>query len=119
MANNPTIKGDTTVLWGTGGGTEISGIIVSVRNQRTSEMVEVADNDGFTVSAIFFNQKNECEVEIIVQTAYPDLENGDDVTIMGVECIVLNSEKMWEQKGVRKLRVKATKWDGMAAQPSI
>lgn len=114
MSNNALIKGDTTVLWGTSGGTTVNGIIVSVRDMLTGEMVEVPDENGFTVAAIFFNDKNEGECEIIVQTAYPSLARGDSVTIMGVaDYLVTEVEKVWEQKNTRKLRFKATKFSGM------
>lgn len=113
-APNPTIKGDSTVLWGTGDGTTIAGIIVSVRDQLTGEMVEISDENGFTVACVFFNDKHECEVELIVQTSYPTLARGDSVTIAGISgCLVIDVEKQWEQKSVRKLRVKATKFSGI------
>ena len=113
-SNNALIKGDTTVLWGTGGGTTVTGIIVSVRNTHTGEMVEIPDNNGFTVAAVFFNNKDEGEVEIIVQTSDPALERGDNVTILGASgYLVTEVEKMWEQKNVRKFRFKATKFSGL------
>lgn len=116
MPNNPTIKGDNTVLWGTGSGTTLAGIIVRVRNQLTGEMVEVPDENGFTVAAIYFNDRNECEVEMIVKSTFPALTRGEEVTIMGIAgCQVQDYEKVWEQKGVKKYTVKATKWAGMAA----
>ena len=114
LGNNAVIKGDTTVLWGTAGGTTITGIIVSVRDTLTGEMVEVPDNNGYSVAAVFFNDKNEGEVEIVVQTSAPTLKRGDNTTIMGVSgYLVTEVEKMWEQKNVRKYRFKATKFSGM------
>lgn len=114
--NNAVIKGEGTVLWGTAEGSGVAGIIVSVRDTLTGEMVEVPDENGFTVAAIFFNDKNEGEVELIVKASYPALKRGDDVTIMGVSGYLCQEvERMWEQKGVRKLRVKAVKFSGMAA----
>jgi DNA/RNA endonuclease YhcR with UshA esterase domain len=112
--NQATIKGDSTVLWGTAGGTTISGIIVSVRDQLTGEMVEIPDEVGFTVTVVFFNDRDECEVQLIVKTSVPDLKRGDAVTIAGIDnCLVTEREVNWEQKGARKLTVKATRWSGM------
>ena len=112
MPNSPTIKGDNTVLWGTGSGTTLAGIIVRVRNMLTGEMVEIPDENGFTVSVVYFNDKNECEVEMIVKTSYPTIARGDTVTIMGVTALANDYEKVWEQKGVRKYTLKATRWAG-------
>ncbi len=55
----------------------------------------MADNNGFTVANIYFNDRNECEVEMIVQTSYPSLAAGDFVTIMGITgCQVQDYEKV-------------------------
>lgn len=109
MSTTALIKGDNTVLWGARGGTTISGIATSVRDQLTGEMVEIPDDIGFTVAVVFFNDKHECEVELIVQTSYPSMARGDIVTIMGnTNCLVTEVEKVWENKQARKLRVKAT-----------
>jgi predicted transcriptional regulator len=112
MSNAATIKGDNTVLWGTASGTTLAGIIVRVRNMLTGEMVEIADEVGFTVAVVYFNDKNECEVEMIVKTSYPTIARGDTVTIMGATCLAGDYEKVWEQKGVRKYTLKATRWAG-------
>ena len=112
----PVIKGDSTILWGTNSGTTLAGLIVSVKNQLTGEMVEVPDNNGFTVAVVYFNDKNECEVEMIIQTAAPTLARGDYVTIMGIaNCQVQDITLSWEQKGVRKYNVKACKYVGIPA----
>jgi len=112
--NTATIKGNSTILWGASGGTTIAGIIVSVRDQLTGEMVEIPDEVGFTTTVVFFNDKHECEVQLIVSSSVPTLARGDSVTIAGISgCLVTETEVNWEQKGARKLTVKATKWVGM------
>ena len=57
MSNTATIKGDSSVLWGTRGQkqTSYSGILTRVRDQRTGEMVEIPDEDGFTVSVVLLS----------------------------------------------------------------
>jgi len=116
MSNNAVIKGDNTVLWGTASGTTLAGIIVRVRNQLTGEMVEVPDENGFAVAVIFFNDKNECEVEMIIQTSAPSIPRGTVCTIMGIEnCISNDYEQVWEQKGVRKYTLKATAYAGISS----
>jgi hypothetical protein len=111
---NPVIKGDNTVLWGTGSGTTLAGIIVRVRNMLTGEMEKVTDENGFTIAKIYFDDQNQCEVEMIVRTSYPTLARGDAVTIMGnATCLVDEYEKVWEQKAVRKYTLKATAYAGI------
>ena len=113
-ANTATIKGNSTILWGAAGGTTIAGIIVSVRDQFTGEMVEIPDEVGFTTTVVFFNDKHELEVQLIVSTAVPTLKRGDLVTIAGItNCLVTETEVNWEQKNARKLTVKATNWTGL------
>jgi hypothetical protein len=58
MPNNPIIVGDNTVLWGSASGTTVEGIIVRARNMLTGEMVEVSDENGFTVANVYFNDRN-------------------------------------------------------------
>jgi hypothetical protein len=114
--NSPTIKGDTTVIWGTGGVTvtTVTGYLTSVRDGLTGEMVEVADNNGFTVAVVLFNHKDECELQLIVQTSFPTLTRGTVITVGSLTNVVVTDvEKMWEQKGVAKYTVKGTAWSGM------
>jgi hypothetical protein len=113
MPGTPTIKGDNTVLFGSAGA-YATGIITSASKRTGSEVLEVKDNNGFTVAAIYFDHKNECQFEMIVQTAAPTLAIADQVTICGVaNCLVKDIEQMWANTDVRKYRVTATKYEGM------
>ena len=112
-AGSPVIKGDNTVVWGSGG-VYSTGIIVSGSKQTTADKVEVKDNNGFVVAAIYFDQKNKCDFEMIVQTSAPTLAVGDQITICGVaNCLVDELDEKWAQNDVRKFSVKATKYSGM------
>lgn len=108
--SSPTIKGDNTVLFGANGVYSGAGIITRGSKKTGGSVLEVKDENSFTVTKIYFDDKNECEFEMIVKTAAPDLARGDFITICGVAaCLVDETEEMWEQGGVRKFRVKATK----------
>src|SRR4051812_17700426 len=116
MSNTATIRGDTSVLWGVRGkaGSSVAGILQSVRNQLTGEMVEIPDEDGFTISAVFFNHKNELECSVLVKTSFPVFARGDVVEIGGVTNAMVNDfEKNWENKGVAKYTLKATAFSGI------
>lgn len=115
---NPVIRGDNTVLWGTSGVYSGSGagFITTGRKRATAEKLEIKDNNGFTVATIYFDNKTECEFEMIVKTAAPTLAIGDGLTICGVAyALVDDFEEMWAQADVRKLRVKATNYVGITA----
>ncbi len=111
-----TIKGDSSVLWGVRGkvGSTVTGILQSVRDQLTGEMVEIPDDVGFTVAVVLFNDKHECEATVLVQTAFPVFARGDVVSIAGnTAVIVTDMEKNWENKGVAKYTIKGTQWSGI------
>jgi hypothetical protein len=118
--NSPTIIGDNTVLWGTAAliaspNTAVSGILVSVRDQRTGEMVEIPDENGFSTTVIFFNSKNECEFHVVVKTAFPTWDRGSKLTVNGhTNVYVTDYEKLWENKKCAEYNVKGTAWDGIS-----
>lgn len=115
MPSSPTIKGDNTVIWGSGA-VYATGIITRGNAKTTGEKFLVKDNNGFTVTAIYFDDRNECSFEMIVQTAAADLERGDFITVGGItSCIVEECEKIWEQGGVMKFAVTAVKYSQIAA----
>lgn len=113
MPGSPTIVGDNTVLWGSGG-VYGSGIITRGNKQTTGEKVLVKDNNGFTVTAIYFDDQHRCSFEMIVQTEAPDFERGDLITVCGVaKCIVEDFNLLFEQAGVRKFTCDAVRYLGM------
>lgn len=117
MLNVPVIRGDNTVLFGADGVYSGNGIIVGGNKRLNGEKLEVADENGYVVAVIYFNEKNECSFEMIVKTAAPALERGDEIEICGVAaCLVDDTEEIWANKDTRKFRVNATKYAGIAAE---
>lgn len=113
-ANTPTIKGNTTVLWGTDGLYAAGEVVESGSERLTGDKVEIEDNNGFVVSVIYFNDKRECTFSMIVKTTAPTLARGDAITIGGVVgALVDDTEIVWERRDVRKYKVNATKYDGL------
>ena len=112
---NPTIRGNNLIVWGTD---ELDpqgniGIITRGNSKRTSDKVEIKDNNGYTVTVVYFNERNETSIEIVYQGTATLPEIGDDVTIAGIPCICDNTEIVWEQAGVKKFTLNATKYDGV------
>lgn len=114
MSNVPLIKGDNTVLFGTADFYTGSGIIQSGDLTLDGDMLEVQDENGFVVAVIYYNDKKEITFEMVVKTAAPELERGDELTVAGVIGALVKSTKlMWKNNDVRKYSVTATYYSGL------
>ncbi|WP_043585368.1 hypothetical protein [Geminisphaera colitermitum] len=114
MPNNPTIKGDNTVLWGTGGYYG-SAIITTGNRKRSADKAEIRDNNGYVVAVIYYNQNRQASFEMIVQTAAPTLEPGTVITLGAdnLKFMVDDVDEKWAQIDVRKYSINATAYDGI------
>jgi len=112
MANPSTadIKGDTTIIWGTGEGYSSMGHVQRVRDLLTGEEVEISDGDGEAAAAVLFNSRNELEVEFIVKTGDQLPTRGGSIQIGGLASVVTERERAWEAKGAMKCVIKAKRW---------
>lgn len=113
---DPVIRGRVAV-WGieSDGDTYAAGLITGQRRENQAQEDFCFDQNGFTVSQIFFDQNNVCSVDVIVEsgTDLPDV--GDDVTIAGLACIVqAGVSKVWEQKGWCKISIPAKKFENLS-----
>ncbi len=114
MANNPVIKGDNTVLFGIAGVSSITGILQSCEVALEGDKLEIQDENGFVVAVIYFNDKKQITFEMIVKTAAPPLDRGDEITVAGViGALVESTREMWKKDDVRKLQVTATWYSGL------
>lgn len=99
------------VVWGTeaananGFGT---GYVVSARKTHASERIPVLDNNGVPVGTVYVPQYDEIDYEVLCQanTTIPNI--GDNITVGGSTGGVENVEEAWEQKGIKKLRIRAS-----------
>jgi hypothetical protein len=113
--DSPKINGLNTIVWGTDGIMD-TGTIITARNMRTGKKEEVPDNFGWTQAVIYFDDQNQCEVEVLLQSDSTAPERGDFVTLFALSnCQVDDVEKMYDQKNVGKYRIKATAYDAIAA----
>src|SRR4051812_5203502 len=88
--NNPTVKGDSSVVWGAGSvvstavhaaGAVTLGIITDAEKGSSADKIEIMDENGFVVTVVYFNNKNECSFGMIVKTSVPSLDIGDTFTL--------------------------------------
>jgi hypothetical protein len=112
---SPRIRGLNTIIWGTNGC--YTGIIVSARNMRTGDMDVIPDNIGFAAAKVYFNTRNECEIEALLTTDVTPPAIGDMITAFTsiTNCLVDDIEKRYEQKGVAKYSLKLSAYDGITS----
>lgn len=105
------IRGRSCV-WGieNDGDTFAAGVVVDMSHAVDGDTDFVLDGQGFVIAEVFFNDKDECEVNVLCEqeTAVP--ARGDDVIIAGIECIVQSASVKWNQKGWKMLSIKGTKF---------
>ncbi len=110
-----TLVGDNTVLWGADGLYGTGQIIRDMSVRTTGEKLEIQNSEGDTVTVIYFDEKQECSVMIVVKTSAPTLARGDFITIGGVaDAIVDETELMAENRNVRTFRITATKYENIS-----
>lgn len=108
----PVIRGRAAV-WGVvtdAGDTFVAGIIQSQNRDITGEEDYIFDNDGFTITEIFFDDRDECSIDILVETGTTPPARGDDITLAGLACIVQKSSLKWQKKQWAMLTVAAKKF---------
>lgn len=108
----PTIRGRAAV-WGIvapEGDTYAGGIIQSQGRESAGEEDYIYDNDGFTITEIFFDDRDECTIDILVEAGTTMPARGSDITIAGLDCIVQKASMKWTKKGWAMMTVTAKKF---------
>jgi hypothetical protein len=108
-----TASGTTVASWGTAGVTSDLGIVVSARKSDNSEVYNLKDATGDVIAHIFYDAKQEVELEIMAKDASVNPEAGDAITIAGVAAVVLSAETRWQSEDMKKISVTAVKHSGV------
>lgn len=104
------IKGNNTITWGASGGASV-GKVQSASNKLGGDKVELLDENGEVFTAVYFNDKNECEFEAIMLSAVTPPVRGDSITIGGVVgCYVDDVELKWANNNAKMIVIRATKY---------
>jgi len=103
------IKGQSAV-WGIESEMQTlqSGIVRSVTRKKTGEKDYLYDYEGFTITQIFFDDREEVELEVVCKSDTVAPTNGATLAIGSVSFLVQDSDLAWEQRGWKKLRTRAT-----------
>ncbi len=104
------IKGNQLITWGAGAAAGL-GIVQSASTELGGEEVELLDEDGEVFCVIFFNDKDECEFEALMQSSVTPPERGDSINIGGVVGAFVKRVKLiWANKEAQKISIQATKY---------
>lgn len=101
------------VIWGiesAAGDTHSAGLIVGQGHGKAGGTAFVKDQEAHTVGEIFYDDKDECDIDVDCESGTALPERGDDVTIDGLECIVQDCSLKWENEKIKRLNIKATKF---------
>ncbi len=106
----------TTAVWGIKtetGDTFASAKILSQKVSKSIEQEPLLNSDGETVALALYDAKTETEIEVIVESAITAPDIGDAIQIAGESGMVTGVDLQWEQKGWKKLSIKATRFHAM------
>jgi hypothetical protein len=90
-----------------------SGLVRSVTRKATGEKDYIYDYEGFTITEVFFDDREEVELEVICKSDTTAPADGDTLTISTVAFLVQDSDIAWEQRGWKKLKTRATYFPNM------
>ena len=108
----PKIKG-RNAIWGmehTDGDTYASGLVVDKNWNITGETDFIFDDNGFTITEIFFDDRDELEVNIICESATALPARGDEINLCGISCLVQSAGLVWNNRKWKMLSVKVTRY---------
>ena len=117
MAENYLIVGTAgaDIEFGTTGA-EYTGIgtIVSASNKLGGDKLEIKGRDGGVIIVIYFNEKNECEIEVIFDSGNTIPERGDAIDLCGItDPLVDEVEHVWANEKERMLKIRATRYENL------
>ena len=104
------IKGNNLITWGTGDAAGLA-VIQSASTKLGGEKVELFDEDGEVFCVIYFDDKDECEFEAIMQSSVNLPDRGDTISIGGVVAALVDEvEQRWANRDAQRLMIRATKY---------
>jgi hypothetical protein len=110
-----TVAGLTVARWGVGGaGTSALGIVQSARRRKASEEYKLKNPSGKTIAHLFYDHRDEVEMEVIALDAAALPNIGDSFAVAGVTAVVTGCEEGWQQEDFCKFTVTAVKHAGVA-----
>ncbi len=117
----PTIKGlPSDVEWSSAGarkdsagvaGTYGTAMVLSASRQHTGKKKEYNGTDGYTKIAVYYDEQDKCEIELLMQAAISPPARGTLIKICGVDVVIVDDiNHVWANEELRILRVSGTKY---------
>jgi hypothetical protein len=109
-----TVAGLTVASWGTKGaggtdGVHSLGLIKSARRRKDGEEKKVKNPSGNTMAHLFYDDRQEVEMEVLALDAAALPNRGDSIDIAGVTAVVTTCEENWQEEDFRMITVSAVK----------
>jgi hypothetical protein len=117
MAENYLIVGDDRdVVFGTEDvGYAGIGTIVSASHKHGGDKLEIKGRSGGVICVIYFNEKDECEIEAIFDSTITLPARGDTLSLCGLTLALCEEwEKKWENEKECILTIRATRYEAIA-----
>lgn len=110
LPTTATIKG-VQGIWGIE--TAYSGVlgaasVMRVRSRSAAQKDFLYDDDGFTSAVVYFDDKEEVNIEITMKADTTDVAPGDELTLDTLTFLIDDPERNWDQRGWKKLTIPAT-----------
>lgn len=101
------------VIWGVvaeSGDTHAAALIVSQGVEKAGGEAKVKDLEGHTVGQVFFDDMDNCDIDVDCESGAALPDRGDDIQIAGYACIVQSATLRWQNEQIKRLNIKATKF---------
>lgn len=90
------------------------GTIVSGGRDDTGDKLELRDRKGAVFVVIYFNDKNECTIDVIFDSTVTIPERGDALSLCGLTSVLCDRvQHKWENQRERMLTITGTKYSGL------
>lgn len=118
MAETFLIKGTAgaNITFGTGDvGYTAIGTIVSATKKLGGDKLEIKGRQGGVIIVIYFNEKNECEIQVIFDSEATLPERGDALSVCGLTNVLCDEvETKWENERETMLNIRGTRYENVA-----
>lgn len=112
MPDNYLIVGTGDIGFGTdsAGYTGI-GVIISATRKDGGDKLEIKDRQGNVFIVVYFNAKNECEIEVLFDEETTIPERGDALSLCGLTNVLCDDiEHKWSAGAERKFTIRGTRY---------
>jgi hypothetical protein len=115
MASSYLIVGSADIEFSTdGAGYTAIGIIVSASRKDGGDKLEIKDRKGNVVAAVYFNAKNECEIDVIFETDTVLPTRGALLSLCGLTNVICDEiDHKWEQEKERMITIRGTRYEAL------